>query len=327
MKRQLFFTIFLFLGFTSVLGQNVDKQEIDGIEDLEYLERFINKKDNQLEGFKKNLAIINKLLIIIETHAQLDYFTLEKDVDKIKSFSSSSDKKEVLASFENLTDYLAEGIIEIYRAVSTTEAEVLEIEEAIPDPSALLDQILVMEDLRFLEADKGIEPKGLTSFQQSLSVAQLVSKRDSLITGITKALEKQEDKLSKQVAQLEADIFQASRKRFELHNVLKKEHDKTIFQWGFPVFIAFILTIFLFPLWFYFKKQESGSDAFEQLYKLIYGSGLITEIVTVFLLTSTILLLGITEKLESEILGTLIGGISGYVLGRSLNAKKKEEMD
>jgi hypothetical protein len=48
----------------------------------------------------------------------------------------------------------------------------------------------------------------------------------------------------------------------------------------------------------------------------IFQSGLLLELMTVFLLTSAILLLGASNKINAEVLGTLIGGISGYVLGK-----------
>ena len=51
----------------------------------------------------------------------------------------------------------------------------------------------------------------------------------------------------------------------------------------------------------------------------IFFNGLMLEILTVLLLTSTILILGIGGRIESNVLGTLLGGISGYVLGRNRN--------
>jgi hypothetical protein len=44
------------------------------------------------------------------------------------------------------------------------------------------------------------------------------------------------------------------------------------------------------------------------------------DLTTVFLLTIVIVILGLNKHLTSEVLGTLIGGISGYVLGRSSRA-------
>lgn len=44
--------------------------------------------------------------------------------------------------------------------------------------------------------------------------------------------------------------------------------------------------------------------------------------ITVLLLVSAIIILGLADKLEKEVLGTLIGGISGYVLGRLKSSDK-----
>jgi hypothetical protein len=49
----------------------------------------------------------------------------------------------------------------------------------------------------------------------------------------------------------------------------------------------------------------------------IIASGFILEVFTVFLLISATLVLGVAQRIPSEALGTLLGGISGFVLGRS----------
>jgi hypothetical protein len=60
-----------------------------------------------------------------------------------------------------------------------------------------------------------------------------------------------------------------------------------------------------------------------------YVSGLLKEFLrwnplldlsTVFVLALAIVMLGLNDKLSSEVLGTLLGGISGYVLGRAARA-------
>jgi hypothetical protein len=81
--------------------------------------------------------------------------------------------------------------------------------------------------------------------------------------------------------------------------------DVTILTYTLPVFAGALVAI-LFAPYFY------GAEA----QKTIFASNVVLEMATVFLLTSTILILGIAEKISGEVLGTLIGGISGYVLGR-----------
>jgi hypothetical protein len=60
----------------------------------------------------------------------------------------------------------------------------------------------------------------------------------------------------------------------------------------------------------------------EKLHLEIFQSGLLLELFTVFFITSTILILGLGKRIDSNVLGTLLGGISGYVLGRSIKDNK-----
>jgi hypothetical protein len=52
---------------------------------------------------------------------------------------------------------------------------------------------------------------------------------------------------------------------------------------------------------------------------------MLVEISTVLLLTMSILILGLSEKIKSDVLGTLIGGISGYVLNRMRSTNQSEK--
>ncbi len=85
--------------------------------------------------------------------------------------------------------------------------------------------------------------------------------------------------------------------------------DTRIIQVGLPVFGLILLGILIIPK--VYKDTE--------LQKTIFSSGIVLDMFTVFLLTITILLLGLGHRLSENVLGTLLGGISGYVLGRSMN--------
>jgi hypothetical protein len=87
--------------------------------------------------------------------------------------------------------------------------------------------------------------------------------------------------------------------------------------WGFPALIIAVLVIVLFEG----RRRKIAPDV----------PGLDTlAVITVLLLVSAIIILGLGGKIQPEALGTLIGGISGYVLGKSAQAltstgKPKEE--
>ncbi len=82
---------------------------------------------------------------------------------------------------------------------------------------------------------------------------------------------------------------------------------------GLPLFCVTVVLLICFPIFIQTRSRIEGLAA--QL-QSIFGSGILVEINTVLLLTMTILILGLADKLPGEVLGTLIGGISGYVLNR-----------
>lgn len=99
-----------------------------------------------------------------------------------------------------------------------------------------------------------------------------------------------------------------------LYSVLEKKKkaqsqiDEALVTYGIPAIAITMIILMLTPM-FYDKDRSQ---------EYILNSGLLIQIFTIFLLTSTILVLGFAGKIESNSLGTLLGGISGYVLGRNI---------
>lgn len=94
-------------------------------------------------------------------------------------------------------------------------------------------------------------------------------------------------------------------------NILsEKGISRLLILYAVPIFGLLLLILMIIPS--FYESQD--------IKKSIFDSGLLLQLVTVFLLTAIILLLGIGNKLESEVLGTLLGGISVYVLQQSANA-------
>ena len=78
---------------------------------------------------------------------------------------------------------------------------------------------------------------------------------------------------------------------------------------GLPLFCLTILALFLVPSFLNKNKVEQDQQRES-------SQNVLLEISTVLLLTMSILILGLSGKIQSDVLGTLIGGISGYVLNR-----------
>ncbi|MCK6639439.1 MAG: hypothetical protein L6Q81_05085 [Bacteroidia bacterium] len=95
--------------------------------------------------------------------------------------------------------------------------------------------------------------------------------------------------------------------------------DSALLQVALPIFGLIIISLLLVPLLFSSReKTVEGKVQEDSVIRNIFANKLILEIFTVFILTITILILGIGDKLSPEVLGTLLGGISIYVLQKSL---------
>jgi hypothetical protein len=85
--------------------------------------------------------------------------------------------------------------------------------------------------------------------------------------------------------------------------------DARIIIIGVPALAVALIGLLLVPL--LYKNID--------LQRAIFSSGLMLELMMVFLLTGSIILLGLDGRIPAELIGTLLGGLSGYMLGRSVN--------
>jgi hypothetical protein len=85
--------------------------------------------------------------------------------------------------------------------------------------------------------------------------------------------------------------------------------DTRIISIGVPAIAVALVALLLVPL--VYKNSD--------LQRALFSSGLMLELMLVFLITGSIILLGLDGRIPAELIGTLLGGLSGYVLGRSIN--------
>jgi hypothetical protein len=97
-------------------------------------------------------------------------------------------------------------------------------------------------------------------------------------------------------------------KRAELlKNISEIENQGTnrfLLLFALPIFGLILLSLMIIPTFYSTDKVIS----------MIFERGLLLQIITVFLLIGTVLILGIGGILQKDVLGTLLGGISVYVL-------------
>jgi hypothetical protein len=103
----------------------------------------------------------------------------------------------------------------------------------------------------------------------------------------------------------------------------RKEINQLAIELGLPLFCGTVLLLFVIP--FLFLRLGARGDTPSSSDPRNFQFGTLVEISTVLLLTMSILILGLAQKLEGPVLGTLLGGISGYVLNRTRSRSSTSE--
>lgn len=228
-------------------------------------------------------------------------------------------------SFYRLADICFKDINALRMGINTLTRESKSVE--LQNLQFELKGNLGIADSFFVNYDDNGEIKSISDvskLKETFSVENITKRKNEIQQSVSVFKAQMKTKIDK----IDEDLKKLNSEKYSLLDKLENKIDttETIFKWGFPVFIVFILILYLIPLLLFKNRSpvEKEKDGELVIYSSIYGTGLIVEIITIFLLTSTILLLGLTDKISSEILGTLIGGISGYVLGKSFKGRAKE---
>lgn len=111
-----------------------------------------------------------------------------------------------------------------------------------------------------------------------------------------------------EVTHVQQDAAQVSRELGQRDDYQAKL-DTRVLTIGVPVVAIAVVLLLLAPL--AYKSED--------LRRAIISSGLLVEMTTVFLLVAAVVILGIDGRIEAGVIGTVLGGLSGYVLGRSIH--------
>lgn len=146
---------------------------------------------------------------------------------------------------------------------------------------------------------------------------------DKFATGKTKVkayLGRKKGEVSGLLAKQKSELEQKKSQLHQLYDQLDKRKNsqaninESLVNFGIPATGIVMIALLAIPIFY-------RHDAAQQY---ILCSGLLIQIFTIFLLTSTIFILGFAGKIDTNSLGTLLGGISGFVLGRGANSKKTD---
>jgi hypothetical protein len=111
-----------------------------------------------------------------------------------------------------------------------------------------------------------------------------------------------------EVANIQQDAAQVARELGQRDDYQAKL-DTRVLTIGVPIVAIAVVLMLLAPL--LYKSED--------LRRAIISSGLLVEMTTVFLLVAAVVILGIDGRIEAGVIGTVLGGLSGYVLGRSIH--------
>ncbi|WP_459212744.1 hypothetical protein [Aquimarina rhabdastrellae] len=154
----------------------------------------------------------------------------------------------------------------------------------------------------------GLSDKEEQRILNTFAIEKIKADQQKVISSIDNALTEVRKRLlilQKEVAVIERNIMSIYDKKQENNSI-----HRIAIWFGIPAFCITILVLFLVPSYWAYKK---GKDA-----PKILNKKTLLDVATVFLLTTTILILGLAKMITGEVLGTLLGGISGYVLNRTI---------
>ena len=89
------------------------------------------------------------------------------------------------------------------------------------------------------------------------------------------------------------------------------QFDARLVYFGLPAFAAVLIILFLMPLMY--KRPE--------VQHWLLTSGMLLELATIVIVTAAVLLLALAGRIHAEVIGALLGALSGYMLGRAASRR------
>ena len=114
-----------------------------------------------------------------------------------------------------------------------------------------------------------------------------------------------------------ADVGRLRRRAADLARAIGEQEtnaqtiDARLVEIGVPVFGIVLLALLFMP-------RMYGS---EEMQRWMFTSGLVVELATVVMITAATLLLALANRIHAEVVGTLLGGLTGYTIGRSVQRR------
>jgi len=178
-----------------------------------------------------------------------------------------------------------------------------------PLESTMLWQKLHPGDTR--ATPTSMDRSDLSSFFEALSDSSYAAHKASILLAYAARVGEIQQliKLDRDELQSVADSATELTRDIGVREDAQSKLDSRLINIGMPALAAALIALLLVP------RLYKSPD----LQRAIFSSGLMLELMMVFLLSGTTIILGLDGRIPAEVIGTLLGGLSGYLLGRSIN--------
>lgn len=155
--------------------------------------------------------------------------------------------------------------------------------------------------------------KSLSTFD-SLHRVLNRTRMNELLSSLEEANARENDYILASEFRIEREINHLKYTKRMIMDKLSEDVDIDFFSilLGLPLFCVTVLVLFVGPG---FIQSKYGNGTTNPL--LEKSQNILLDLSTVLLLTMSVLILGLSGNINSDVLGTLIGGISGYVLNKA----------
>lgn len=144
---------------------------------------------------------------------------------------------------------------------------------------------------------------------------RFLKSKENLTTVLSQQLLFLENKISKLSQEKEVIVNDGLEAGKAKDGMTQNSKDKLLITMVIPIFAVILAIIIIVPYLFRDKSE---------LFNKLLDDKILLQVFTIFILVITILLLGIGSKLNPETLGTLLGGISVYVLQKSMDGRRAD---
>lgn len=272
--------LLMFAGITSWAQQNT--KPIFTIPENEYLvSKMVNELENERKQLSQDLKYLERLAGIVKENSTALNTYMHIKIDSREALDNAYSK--IKLKYIDRTEFANVSDFDIKDMANEFRS--------ITFDDFYWEDVADDSKINYKEIDENFK---MSIESMKVAYSSLQGRVESIKQSINKKIEEIDGKLS--------ELYSQKSQNTDLHRIS--------ILIGLPAFCITILLLFLVPYYLERKSASNDSTANNKQYLL--------DVATVLLLTLTILILGLAKMITGEVLGTLLGGISGYVLNRTM---------